>query len=234
MDWNVWLGPAPFRPYHPAYHPFSWRGWWDFGTGAVGDMGAHIIDHPYWALKLGLPVSVQASCSPYTKDSFPMAEMITYEFAARGGMPPVTMKWYDGGLMPPRPKGIEDGRLMGDSGGGVLFMGDKGILMCSVYGKNPRLVPETFMQEYERPEKTIPRSPGIHAEWVEAIKAGKKSTTDFSYASRLTETMLLGNVAIKTQEAKVKLLYDGAAMKFTNLEEANSLLHKDYRTGWSL
>ena len=234
LDWNVWLGPAPFRPYHPAYHPFSWRGWWDFGTGAVGDMGAHIIDHPYWALKLGLPVSVQASCSPYTKDSFPMAEMITYEFAARGSMPPVTMKWYDGGLMPPRPKGMEDSRLMGDSGGGVLFIGDKGILMCSVYGKNPRLVPETFMKEYKRPEKTIPRSSGIHTEWVEAIKAGKKSTTDFSYASKLTETMLLGNVAIKTQEAKVKLLYDGAAMKFTNLEEANTLLHKDYRTGWSL
>jgi hypothetical protein len=124
--------------------------------------------------------------------------------------------------------------MMGDNDGGILFLGDKGALMCGVYGRNPRIIPEAKMKEYKRPEKTIPRSPGIHEEWVEAIKAGKKSTTDFSYSTRLTETMLLGNVAIKTQEAKVKLMYDGAAMRFTNLEEANALLHKEYRTGWSL
>ena len=234
LDWNLWLGPAPFRPYHPAYCPFSWRGWWDFGTGALGDMGAHLIDQPFWALKLGSPLSVQASATRYTKDSYPVAEMVTYEFPARGEMPPVTLTWYDGGLMPPRPAEIEQGRMMGDDGGGVLFVGDRGLLMCSTYGRNPRLVPETRMQEYKRPEKTIPRSPGIHEEWVEAIKAGKKSTTDFSYSAALTEMMLLANVAVLMQEQHTKLLWDGEKMEFTNLPEANKHLHKEYRPGWSL
>jgi len=234
LDWNLWLGPAPFRPYHPAYCPFSWRGWWDFGTGALGDMGAHLIDQPFWALKLGSPLSVQASSTRYTKDSYPVAEMVSYEFPARGEMPPVTLTWYDGGLMPPRPAEMEAGRMMGDDGGGVLFVGDKGLLMCSTYGRNPRLVPETRMQEYKRPEKTIPRSPGIHEEWLEAIKAGKKSTTDFSYSAALTEMMLLGNIAVLMQEHYTKLLWNGEKMEFTNLPEANKYLHKEYRPGWSL
>jgi predicted dehydrogenase len=234
LDWNLWLGPAPFRPYHPAYCPFSWRGWWDFGTGALGDMGAHLMDQPYWALKLGYPLSVQASSTVFTKDSYPVAEIVTYEFPARGDMPPVKLTWYDGGLTPPRPPEIEQGRMMGDEGGGVLFMGDKGCLMCSTYGDNPRLVPESKMQEYKRPEKTIPRSPGIHEEWVEAIKAGKKSTTDFSYSAALTETMLLGNIAVLLQEHHTKLLWDGEKMEFTNLPEANQFIHKSYRPGWSL
>jgi predicted dehydrogenase len=234
LDWNLWLGPAPFRPYHPAYCPFSWRGWWDFGTGALGDMGAHLMDQPYWALKLGYPLSVQASSTVFTKDSYPVAEIVTYEFPARGDMPPVKLTWYDGGLTPPRPSEIEQGRMMGDEGGGVLLMGDKGILMCSTYGENPRLVPESKMQEYNRPEKTIPRSPGIHEEWIEAIKAGKKSTTDFSYSAALTETMLLGNIAVLLQEHHTKLLWDGEKMEFTNLPEANQFIHKSYRPGWSL
>jgi predicted dehydrogenase len=234
LDWNLWLGPAPFRPYHPAYCPFSWRGWWDFGTGALGDMGAHLMDQPYWALKLGYPLSVQASSTVFTKDSYPVAEIITYEFPARGDMPPVQLTWYDGGLTPPRPSELEQGRMMGDEGGGVLFIGDKGMLMCSTYGENPRLVPESKMREYNRPEKTIPRSPGIHEEWVEAIKAGKKSTTDFSYSAALTETMLLGNIAVLLQEHHTKLLWDGKKMEFTNLPEANQYIHKSYRPGWSL
>lgn len=234
LDWNLWLGPAPFRPYHPAYCPFSWRGWWDFGTGALGDMGAHLMDQPYWALKLGYPLSVQASSTVFTKDSYPVAEIVTYEFPARGDMPPVKLTWYDGGLTPPRPPEIEQGRMMGDEGGCVLFMGDKGCLMCSTYGDNPRLVPESKMQEYKRPEKTIPRSPGIQEEWVEAIKAGKKSTTDFSYSAALTETMLLGNIAVLLQEHHTKLLWDGEKMEFTNLPEANQFIHKSYRPGWSL
>jgi len=132
VDWDVWLGPAPFRPYHPAYHPFKWRGLWDFGTGALGDMGAHIFDQPFWALKLKSPVSVQASSTPFTKDYYPWAEVVTYEFAAREGMGPLTLTWWDGGLMPPRPPELEPGRMMGDEGGGVLFRGDKGLIMCSV------------------------------------------------------------------------------------------------------
>lgn len=234
LDWNLWLGPARFRPYHPAYMPFVWRGWWDFGTGALGDMGAHLIDQPFWALKLEHPTTVQASSTRFTEDSYPVAEIIAYEFPGRGKMPPVTMTWYDGGVMPPRPDELEEGRLMGDEGGGVLFIGDKGVLMCSTYGENPRLIPESRMQEYKRPEKTIPRSPGIHEEWIEAIKAGKKSTTDFSYSATLTEVMLLGNVAIRMQAHNTKLRWDGKKMEFTNLPEANQYLYKVYRPGWSL
>jgi predicted dehydrogenase len=234
LDWNLWLGPAPFRPYHPDYMPFRWRGWWDYGTGALGDMGAHLIDQPFWALKLRYPNTVQASSTRFTKDSYPVAEVVTYEFPARGKMPPVRLTWYDGGLMPPRPEVIEPGRKMGDDDGGVLFTGSKGILMHGTYGRHPRLVPETKMQEYKRPEKTIPRSPGIHAEWIEAIKAGKKSTTDFEYAGPLTEMMLLANIAVRMQEQNTKLQWDGEKMEFTNLPEANKYIHKDYRPGWSL
>ncbi|MFH1945222.1 MAG: Gfo/Idh/MocA family oxidoreductase [Acidobacteriota bacterium] len=234
LDWNLWLGPAPFRPYHPTIHPFSWRGYWDFGTGALGDMGAHILDQPFWALKLGSPSTVQASSTRFTKDMYPVAEVVTYEFPARKDMPPVTLKWYDGGVMPPRPAELEPGRMMGDSGGGVLFVGDKGKLMCSTYGENPRIIPEDKMKAFTRPEKTIPRSPGIHAEWVEAIKSGKKSTTDFSYSGPLTEVMLLANIAAKTAEYKVVLQWDSEKMEFPNLPEANALIHKEYRLGWSL
>ena len=234
VDWDVWLGPAPFRPYHPAYHPFKWRGLWDFGTGALGDMGAHIFDQPFWALKLKSPVSVQASSTPFTKDYYPWAEVVTYEFAAREGMGPLTLTWWDGGLMPPRPVELEPGRMMGDEGGGVLFRGDKGLIMCGVYGENPRLVPESRMQEYKRPEKTIPRSPGIREEWIEAIKKGTKSTTDFAYSGPLTEAMLLANVAVRLKDRNMKLLWDGEKMGFTNLPEADEFLHFEYRPGWSL
>jgi len=234
LDWDVWLGPAPWRPYHPAYLPFVWRGWWDYGTGAIGDMGAHLIDQPFWALKLAYPTTVQASSTKYTKDSYPLAEIITYQFPARGKMSPVKMVWYDGGLMPPRPAAIEDGRLMGDDGGGVLFVGDKGMLMCSTYGENPRLLPEKLMQDYKRPDKTIPRSPGITEEWIAAIKAGRKSTTDFEYSGLLTEAMLLGNVALRMKDQKTALQWDGVKMQVANLPEASKYVHKEYRQGWSL
>jgi predicted dehydrogenase len=234
LDWDVWLGPAPFRPYHPAYHPFKWRGLWDFGTGALGDMGAHIMDQPFWALDLKAPVSVEASSTVFSKDYAPAAEVVTYEFAARGSMPPVKLTWWDGGLMPPRPAELEPGRMVGDDGGGCFFRGDKGLLMCGTYGENPRLVPETRMQDYKRPEKTMSRSKGIREEWFEAIKNGTKSTTDFSYSGPLTETMLLANVAVRLKDKNMKLLWDAAKMEFTNLPEANELLHFSYRPGWSL
>ncbi|MBD3289696.1 twin-arginine translocation signal domain-containing protein [candidate division KSB1 bacterium] len=234
LDWDLWVGPAPWRPYHPDYVPFSWRGWWDFGTGAIGDMGAHIIDHPYWALNLGHPTTVHASSTEFTEDSFPKASVIHYTFPARGKMPPVMLAWYDGGLTPPRPEELEPGRRMGDGGGGVIFIGDKGKLMCSTYGRNPRLIPETFMKQYDRPEKTIPRSPGIHEEWIEAIKADKKSTTDFSYSGPLTEMMLLGNIAIRCKDKNTVLEWDADKMEVTNLPEANEFLQREYREGWSL
>jgi predicted dehydrogenase len=234
LDWNVWIGPAPWRFYHPAYHPFAWRGWWDFGTGALGDMGAHLMDQPFWALDLGHPKTIQASSTRFTKDSYPVAETVIYDFPARGKFPPAKLTWYDGGLMPARPKELENGRMMGDEGGGVLFVGKKGLLMCGTYGENPRLLPEKLMQDYKRPAKTIPRSPGIHEEWIAAIKAGKKSTTDFSYSATLSEVMLLGNIAMRVAEAKTVLEWDPLKMEFPNLPEANQYVHKEYRQGWSL
>ncbi|RPH99155.1 MAG: twin-arginine translocation signal domain-containing protein [Calditrichaeota bacterium] len=243
IDWNMWLGPMHWRPYHPAYVPFAWRGFWDFGTGALGDMGAHIIDHPYWALKLKYPTHVEASSSIFTKDSPPIASMVTYHFPARGEMPPLKMIWYDGGLKPQRPEVIEAGRMLGDNGGGVLCIGDRGILMCSVYGRNPRIIPEPAMKEYQKNQKDaggprvkIPRSPGIHEEWLEAIKQGNKdmATTQFDYSGPLTETMLLGNVAIRLAEKNLILEYDGEKGLFTNSEEANQYLHIEYRKGWTL
>ncbi len=232
LDWNLWLGPAAYRPYHPAYVPFSWRGWWAFGSGALGDMGAHLFDQPYWALDLRYPETIHASSTPFTDEAFPVASTVHYEFPARGDMPPVELTWYDGGIMPKRPELMEEGRRMGDWGGGVLFVGEEGMLMCSTYASNPRLVPEKLMRRYKRPPKTIPRSPGIHAEWIEAIKAGKKSTTDFEYSARLTETMLLGNVAIRLQSKNRTLRYDGEKGEFTNMPEANRYLADVWRPGW--
>jgi predicted dehydrogenase len=243
LDWNLWLGPMSWRPYHPAYVPFSWRGYWDFGTGALGDMGAHILDHAYWALKLKYPTTVQASSSAFTKDSPPVASMITYEFPEREGMPPVKLTWYDGGLMPQRPEIIEQGRKMGDNSGGVLLVGTKGSIMCSCYGRNPRILPETKHRDYIKAQKAgggpkikIDRSPGIAAEWLQAIKEGKKelATTNFDYSGPLTETMLLGMVAIKMADKNTKLEWDGEAGKFTNLDDANEHLHMKYRSGWTL
>ena len=234
LDWNQWLGPAKYRHYHPAYCPFVWRGWFDFGTGVIGDMGAHFVDQPFWALKLNAPSTISASSKKMTNDSYPVASTVHYTFPARGEMPPVKLTWYDGGLTAPRPEELEPGRRMGNKDGGVLFVGDKGKLMHNVYGENPRLIPETKMQDYTLPKMTIPRSPGIHLEWIEACKAGKKSTTDFSYSGPLTETMLLGNVALRMQDRHTILEWDQGKMEITNLPEANEYLHKEYRAGWSL
>ncbi len=234
LDWNLWLGPAPNRPYHPCYHPFNWRGWYDFGTGAIGDMGAHFIDQPFWALELGQPLTVQASSTKLNGETFPHASMVTYQFPERNGKPPVKLTWYDGGLMPPRPEELEPGRKMGDSGGGVIYIGTKGKIMHGTYGTGVRIIPETKMQEYTRPEKTLPRSPGIYIEWTDAIKNNTRSTTDFSYSGPLTEVMLLGNVAIRTADKNTVLQWDPEKFEFPNLPEANEFLTKQYKTGWEL
>ncbi len=249
LDWNLWLGPAAWRPYHPALCHFVWRGWQDFGTGAIGDMGAHIMDHPYWALNLGHPTHVQASSTEMNRDSFPRAELITYHFPARSGhpdakkwgidlkieLPPVKLTWYDGGITAPRPLELEDGRKLATGKSGILFVGDKGILMSGDYGSNPRLIPETKMKEFtNRPEKKIPRVTGHMAEWIECIKANKKSGTDFSYAGPLTEAMLLGCVAVHCKEANAILEWDHVNMKFPNYPEADQYLSSVYRDGWSL
>ena len=236
LNWDVWVGPAPFRPYHPAYAPFSWRGWCDYGCGALGDMGAHIIDHPYWALQLEFPDTVQASSTEFNGETFPRASLVRFHFPARGKMSPVELTWYDGGIMPVRPEELEEGRRMGDENGGVLLVGTKGKLMHGCYGKSPRLIPETRMKEFKFPPKTIPRSPGIMEEWIAAIKSGNgaQTTSNFDYAAKLTETMLLGNVAIRMAQKNAILKYDSQKMAFTNMPEADQYLSREYRSGWSL
>ncbi|MEQ8955315.1 MAG: hypothetical protein RL120_14385 [Gammaproteobacteria bacterium] len=220
-----------------AYHPFNWRGWLDFGTGVVGDMGAHIIDHPYWALNLGLPSKISASSSRFGRDleTFPIASKIHFEFPARAARPAVKMTWYDGGLLPERPAQLENGRQLGDNDGGVLIVGSRNTLMHGVYGRNPQLIPEATHLATAAPPQTLPRSPGIYQEWIDAIKdRSKQTTSDFDYAGRLTETMLLGNIAtIRASEHKV-LEYDAGAMRFSNDEGANAWLDKEYRPGFGI
>jgi predicted dehydrogenase len=236
LNWDVWIGPSRFRPYHPAYAPFSWRGWCDYGCGALGDMGAHIFDHPYWALNLGFPETVHASSTVFNGETYPLASKVHYHFPARGKMPAVDLIWYDGGIMPKRPEELEEGRRMGDDDGGVLYVGTRGKLMHGCYGKSPRLIPETKMKAFKFPPKTLPRSPGIMEEWVAAIKSGNgaQTTSNFDYAAKLTETMLLGNVAIRMAGKNAILKYDGEKMSFPNLPEADQYLTKEYRPGWSL
>ena len=248
LDWDLWLGPAPYRPYHPAYVPAFWRGWWDFGTGALGDMGCHNLDPVFWALKLGYPTSVEASGSifvptitwdkPFNNESYPQASIVRYEFPARGELPPVELIWYDGGLMPRRPAEMDPGLRMGDKLGGVIFVGDKGKLICGSYGSSPRLIPESRMKEYKRPAQILPRSVGHHKEWIEACKGGKPAGSNFETAGPMTEVILLGNIAVrmslKTQEKGLRLAYYGPNMKITNLPEANEFMQRRYRDGWTL
>ncbi|NKB33675.1 MAG: gfo/Idh/MocA family oxidoreductase [Pseudomonadales bacterium] len=238
IDWDLWLGAAPHRPYlSDRYHRFNWRGWLDFGTGVVGDMGAHIIDHPYWALDLDLPTKVSASSSRFGADfeTFPIASKIHFEFPAKGSRPAVKLTWYDGGLLPERPEILEQGRMLGDRDGGVLIVGDKNTLMHGVYGREPRLIPETKHLEYQQPAPTMARSPGIHQEWIDAIKDRSKMTTShFEYSGQLSETMLLGNIATVRASENKDLEYDGANMRFTNDEGAKAHLDKDYRAGFGL
>ena len=229
LDWDLWIGPAPFRPYHPAYAPYNWRGWWDFGTGAIGDMACHNLDPAFWALDLGSPISVEASCSGLNDETVPFGAVYHYEFPARGEMPPVTLNWYDGGLMPPRPQELEESRRMGDEG--VYFVGDKGILMMSGWGESPRLIPESKMQAYKRPPKTIRRVKGHHRDWIDACKGGNAASSNFDYAGPLTEMVLLGQVALRTGK---KIYWDGPNLKATNAPEADKYIKPVFREGWSL
>ena len=230
LDWDVWLGPAPEKPYHPDICHFNWRGLWDYGTGAMGDMGAHILDAAVWALNLGLPTKIQASSTRYNGEFMPLAEMLTYEFPARGHMPPVKVTWVDGGLRPARPVELEAGRGVEDA----VYLGDKGAMMHRSHGAEPRIIPETAMEAYEPPGPWIPRTGDIFEDFIDAIKNGRKSSNDFTVAGHLTEIMLLGNIAALTAGENTTLEYDGVKGEFTNLPKANELLHYEYRAGWTL
>jgi len=229
LDWDRWLGPAPYRPYHPAYHPYNWRGWWDFGNGAIGDMACHNLDAPFWALNLGYPISVEASSTRLNDETVPAAALYHYEFPARGDMPPVTLKWYDGGLMPPRPRELEEGRRMGREG--CYLVGDDGIMMCGGWADSVRIIPESKMRAYKRPPKTIKRVRGHQRDWIDACKGGDPASSNFDYAGPLTEMVLLGNVALRTGK---KIYWDGPNMKAKNAPDADKYVRPEYRSGWNL
>jgi len=245
LNWDLYLGPGPEVPYHPIYHPFNWRGWVDWGTGALGDMGAHLIDHPFWALGLTLPTTIEATSTPWGTDSknnpasHPLATQVVFNFAARGNQPPVRMVWGDGGLMAPRPSVLPESVPL-QRGGGVIFIGEKGILMHETYGKKPTLYPESLMEEakkvpqkYERVPTNERNDPLHRMNWAKACKGQGKATSPFEYGSMLTETMLLGIVALKTGQGR-QIRYDGEAGKVTNVADANQYLQREYRKGWSL
>jgi len=232
LDWDLWLGPAPHRPYHPAYVPFKWRGWWDFGSGGLGDMGIHNIAPVFTALKLGAPTSVNASSTAVYEETLPLASVVHYEFAARGDMPAVTLHWYDGGIIAARPKDLEDSREMPREDG-LIFVGDKGKMLVTGWGGNsPRLIPESKMKAYKRPPETLARSIGHHKEWLKACKQGTPTESGFDFAGPMTEAVLLGTVCVRMGGRK--LIWDSDNMKVTNLPEANKYLHYEYRQGWTL
>lgn len=230
LDWDLFVGPAPMRPYNPAYHPFKWRGWWDFGTGALGDIGCHSLDPVFRALKLKYPTSLQAVSTLVNEETYPSGSMVRYEFPAREEMPPVSLTWYDGGLRPMRIPELEEGMQMGT--GGVLYVGDKGKIL------DDKILPGSLRESYKIPAPYIPSSPGHEEEWILACKGGAPAGSNFDWAGPLTETVLLGNVALR-RELKEKLSgqilnWNPEKFSFTNLPEADKFLHYEYREGWNL
>ena len=238
LDWDVWLGPAPERPYvarhrdgphknKQMYHPFVWRGWWDFGTGALGDIACHAMAPAFWALDLGHPTAVEAEHSGTNGETFPSWSIITYEFPARGGRPPVKLVWYDGGKKPARPAELEEGRELGE--GGVLYVGDSGTMLDN------RIIPESKMQDFKAPEPSIPRVPGgdHHLDFFIAAKGGRPASSNFDFAAQLTESALVGNVAIR---AGRRVEWDGPNMKATNVSDpaVERVIRREYHAGWTL
>ncbi|HXQ80353.1 MAG TPA: Gfo/Idh/MocA family oxidoreductase [Opitutaceae bacterium] len=232
LSWDLWLGVAQPREYDPAYLPFAWRGFWDFGTGSLGDMGCHIMDGAYWALGLTAPTAVEPICAHQTEVSAPTASVIRLHFPARGSMPPVKWTWHDGGLMPARPPELEEARKLQDNG--TLLIGSKATVLADTYYDSIRIIPEAKMKELAPtlPPKTIPRVVGGHfAEWLRACKGGVPAGSNFEYSSRLTESVLIGNIALRADR---RIEWDSAAMKVTNLASANEFVASHYRPGFGV
>ena len=243
FDWDLWLGPAPERPFvaewpeghyamaqvsvgrsRPAvYHPWNFRGWWDFGTGALGDMGCHHLNTPFRALKLKYPASVYATATRRFEETAPLASIVTYDYPARADMPPVRVVWYDGGLQPPCPKQLEGQSL--PTGGGEFYIGDEGVML------GDRVFPASRAKKFNDVPRTLPRRSGTWGEWWEACQGGEEAGCHFQWAGLLTEFVLLGNIAIRTGK---RLDWDAEAMRFTNDEAANKFVKEEYRSGWSL
>jgi predicted dehydrogenase len=229
LDWDLWLGPAKWRPYHSAYVPFKWRGWWDFGCGALGDMAVHNADPAFFALDLDAPTAVEAETSEVNGDTFPKWNIIHYDFPAKGSRPAVKMTWYDGAKLPPRPADLDEGLRLGDNG--ILFIGENGSLLGGSHAGTPRIIPEAKRKEYGRPPKTLPRSPGHHKEWIEACKAGRPADakSGFWYAGPFTEALLVGNLAVRLQK---RVEWDAQTMRSPNCPEADNYITKFYRAGY--
>lgn len=258
LDWNLWLGTAPLRDYNPAYLPEIWRGWVDFGSGSLGDMGCHFIDVPYRALKLGYPVAVETSIgSVYTgyfrelinPDGFPPSSKTHIQFPKRGSLVPVEMIWYDGGILPRRPDELLPDEPMGEDNGGIIFEGSKGKLMAGLFGRNPTLLPTRLMKETNLPKSKYPfvegGSEGHQQQWVKACKKGYGTYTssDFAIAGPLTETVIMGNLAVRSYQysetdakgnkifpGRKKLLWNGEKMEISNFDAANHFVKRDYRS----
>lgn len=229
LDWDIWLGPAMARPYTDGYHPFGWRGFWDFGTGALGDMGCHIMDPANWALKLGHPTSVEAVSHGANGETGPAWAEITYQFPARGDMPPVKLVWRDGKRKPaPGLLGLAPDAKVPDNG--ALFIGDKGKITCETYGGNPRFTPDSATKEFPKPPETLPRSIGHYKEWIAACKGAPNTGSNFEYACPFTEIVLLGNLAVLTG---TRVEWDGANARARNVDVSH-LVKRRYRPGWEV
>ena len=225
IHWDLWLGPAPTRPYHTEYHPKTWRHWWDFGEGILGDMACHYMDLAFWALQLRHPKTIEASGPPVHPETTPEWLSVRYEFGARRDLPPVQLTWYDGGKQPAL---IAEGRVP-DWRNGVLFVGDKGMLIAD-YSRR-RLLPEAQFADFVPPIPSIPASIGHHQEWIQACKTGAPTSCHFGYGAALTETVLLGNVAYRTGH---KLEWNAAQLKVSNSQTAMNYIQTEYRKGWTL
>lgn len=230
LDWNLWLGPAAERPYHPAYLPFVWRGWVDFGCGALGDMGCYSFDTIYRVLQLAPPVRAEASSTYRYPESYPLASLVRLDFAARGDQPPVVLHWYDGGLRPERPADLDAGEKL--EAEGLLFVGETGSILADFVGGRPRLLPAEKRQAFREPPKTLPRSPGNEREWLDAIQDRRKRTgANFEFSARVTEALCLANLALRTGEA---LGWESATGQLTGPESARAWLNPPARAGWEV
>ena len=226
FDWDIWLGPAPSRPFNSVYVPGpKWYRWWDFGNGTMSDLGSHWIDLPFWALKLERPLTIEASGPEPNAEIAPASMQAIYEYGERGKLPPVQLTWYQGTEKPE----LWQQKKIPQWGNGVLFIGDDGMLL-SDYGKH-LLLPEEKFSDFVPPEQTIAKSLGHHAEWIHACKTGEPTTCNFEYSGWLTEANHLGNVAYRTGK---KLLWDADKMQATNVAEADQIIRREYRKGWEL
>ena len=230
VNWDLWLGPAVARPYSTGVHPFKWRSFWDYGTGALGDFGCHYMDLVHWALKLKHPTRISAEGPPVEAVSTPAWTIAHYDYPQRGKLPPVKLTWYDSGKQPPLLAKLRDknGQPV-NKGSGQLFVGKEGMIL-SDYGSY-RLFPEEKFADFKPPKQTISASVGHHREWIDAIKTGGTTTCNFDYSGALSEAVLLGTVAYRSGET---VDWDAKQFKAKNAPAAQQLLHKEYRKGWTL